>query len=51
MGKKRIIKKSTEELLQEREAVESAVRRVAEEGEGQRRGPANSAGAILSTVN
>jgi len=51
MGKKRIIKKTTEELLKEREAVESAVRRVAQEPEGRVRGQAHAIAHILATWN
>lgn len=51
MGKKRIIKKTTEELLREREAVEGAVRRAGEEAAPSTRGPQTGIASILATWN
>lgn len=56
MGKKRIIKKTTEELVAEREAVDSAVRQAGERsgpsGQGKRRSAVGRAQAhILATWN
>lgn len=51
MGKKRIIRKTTEELIAEREAVESAVRQAGERGRGGRGAIGRAHAHILSTWN
>lgn len=52
MGKKRIIKKSTDELIREREEVETAVRKVAETPSAMRpRGASVGIAHVLATWN
>lgn len=51
MGKKRIIRKTTEELVQEREAVDRAVQQAGERGAGRRGAVGRAQAHILATWN